>query len=110
MGKQANIKRNNFTFQPKDIVLLKLQLYRQATVHKRVSEKLAPRFFGPFTIIKKVEAFAYLLVFPSSSRIHPVFHVSLLQLYFKNKLATDFRPLPPHLDLPFDTDQDAGSN
>lgn len=110
MEKQANIKRKAFTFQPKDLVLIKLQPYQQATVHKRVSQKLAPRFFGPFTIIKRIREVAYLLDLPSSSRIHPIFHVSLLRPYFGDTLAFDFQPLPPHFDLPLIIAREVDSN
>lgn len=83
-----------YTFQPDDLVLLKLQPYRQNTVKKRTSEKLAKRFFSPFKIIKHVGEMAYLLDLPSSLWIHPVVHVSLLRPYFGTEPTTDFRPLP----------------
>ena len=44
--------------------------------------KLAPRYFGPFEIRSKVGEVAYRLVLPPKlSRIHPVFHVSILRKY-----------------------------
>ena len=44
--------------------------------------KLAPRYFGPFEIRSKVGEVAYRLVLPPElSRIHPVFHVSMLRKY-----------------------------
>ncbi|XP_058746621.1 uncharacterized protein LOC131619549 [Vicia villosa] len=86
MEKQANKKRTDYAFKEGDLVLLKLQSYRQSTVANRSSHKLAKRFFGPFKVIKRVGTVAYLLDLPSSSRIHPVVHVSLLRPYFSDHL------------------------
>ena len=44
--------------------------------------KLAPRYIGPFEIKSRVGEVAYRLVLPPElSRIHPVFHVSMLRKY-----------------------------
>ena len=42
-------------------------------------KKLAPRYAGPFTILSCVGKRAYTLDLPSSSRMHPTFHVDLLK-------------------------------
>ena len=42
-------------------------------------KKLGPKFLGPFRIIDVVGTQAYRLALPSSTRIHNVFHVSLLE-------------------------------
>ena len=41
--------------------------------------KLAPRYCGPFEIIKRVGSSAYQLALPPNVGIHPVFHVSRLK-------------------------------
>ena len=44
--------------------------------------KLALRYIGPFEIRARVGEVAYMLVLPPElSRIHPVFHVSMLRKY-----------------------------
>ena len=44
--------------------------------------KLSSRFIGPFEVLKKVGAVAYRLVLPPSlSGVHEVFHVSMLRKY-----------------------------
>ena len=44
--------------------------------------KLSPRFIGPFEIVQRVGECAYHLALPPSlSRVHDVFHVSMLRKY-----------------------------
>ncbi|XP_075078715.1 uncharacterized protein LOC142164603 [Nicotiana tabacum] len=45
-------------------------------------DNLGPRFIGPFKVSRRVGKVAYELSFPPSlSRVHPVFHVSMIWKY-----------------------------
>ncbi|VFQ92985.1 unnamed protein product [Cuscuta campestris] len=81
MREMANKKRRELSFAVGDWVLLKLQPYRQVSVHQRSSHKLSRRYYGPFEVAARIGETAYRLVFPDHARIHPVFHVSLLKPY-----------------------------
>jgi hypothetical protein len=49
-----------------------------------VHGKLAPRYIGPYKVLKRVGAVAYRLELPEEmSDIHPVFHVSQLRRCLK---------------------------
>jgi hypothetical protein len=60
-------------------VFLKLQPYVQSSLAKQAHQKLAFKFFSPYTILDKVGSGAYRLSLPPGSAIHLVFHVSQLK-------------------------------
>ena len=93
MRQQANKKQRDVEFTVGELVLVKLQPYRQSSVAKRLNPKLSRRYFGSFPIITRIGVVAYNLGLPPSSRIHPSFHVSLLKKYYGNPPQQCY-PLP----------------
>ena len=65
----------------KDRVFLKLSPWK-GVVHFGKRGKLSPRYIGPFEIIERVGPVAYRLDLPEElSRVHNVFHISMLRKY-----------------------------
>ncbi|KAK0582926.1 hypothetical protein LWI29_031198 [Acer saccharum] len=85
MKKVYDSKHKEKEYSVGDFVYLKLQPYRQLSVSTRRNLKLSPRFYGPYEILQRVGPVAYKLKLPATSRIHSVFHISLL----KKKIGGD---------------------
>ncbi|KAJ7960249.1 Ty3/gypsy retrotransposon protein [Quillaja saponaria] len=92
MRMQINKHRTDKAFQVGDKVYLKLQPYRQQSLVTRYHLKLSYKYFGPYVITRKVGAVAYELNLPSTSKIHPVFHVSQLKAAIGEHPATTIPP------------------
>ena len=72
----------------------------KGVIRFRKRGKLNPRYIGPFRIVERIGPVAYRLELPSKlSRIHNVFHVSMLRKYISD---------PSHVlePPPFELDED----
>ena len=82
------------SFEVGDLVYLRLQPCRQSSLKKKGAEKLKPRFYRPYKVIRKVGEVAYELELPSKRKIHNVFHVSSLKKIIGQHIAPSIE-LPP---------------
>ena len=72
----ADKRRRELYFEVGDLVYLKVSSIR-GTRRFQVQGKLAPRYIGPYRVVKTIGAIAYRIQLPEEmSDIHPVFHVS----------------------------------
>nr|GEW56581.1 hypothetical protein [Tanacetum cinerariifolium] len=75
MVMQANRKRTDVEYKIEDMVIVKLQPYRQVTLAKHYSNKSAKRYYGPFEVLERIGKVAYRLALPESKEEyegHPV--------------------------------------
>jgi hypothetical protein len=69
-------------------------LLRRNVKTTRPSGKLDFKKLGPFKVLAKISSHAYKLDLPSSMKIHPVFHVSLLEPVAQDPLPDQVNPPP----------------
>ncbi|GMF47835.1 unnamed protein product [Phytophthora fragariaefolia] len=89
-------RKNMLSFRRGDRVLLSTDGIQGSAVTNLVANKLAPRFIGPFKILKVIGD-AYTLGIPTSMRLHPTFYVGRLKPYVP---ATIPAPEAERLRLP----------
>ncbi|KAG6647689.1 hypothetical protein CIPAW_07G096100 [Carya illinoinensis] len=79
MKKHYDQGRRVENFEVGDCVYLKLQPYGQATLKRKLNLKLSKRYYGPFKVLEKLGEVAYRLELSPTSKLHPVFHVTVLK-------------------------------
>lgn len=97
MKQVADAKRRDIKIQEGDLVFLKLHLYRQQIVFKCAYQKLANKFYRPYSIEKRVGKMACELKLLKRSCILPIFHISLHKKKLGESCAANI-DLPPITD------------
>jgi hypothetical protein len=64
MKQQEDQGHSEHQFAEGDQVFLRLQPYKQTSLKAEHCQKLAPKFYGPYTVLKRVGQVAYQLAFP----------------------------------------------
>jgi len=90
-AKYYDAKHKRIEFQVGDKVWLSSRNIKT----QRPSKKLDWKRLGPYTILKRIGTQAYRLQLPSSFKIHPVFHVSLLDKHMESNIPDRIQPPPP---------------
>ena len=80
----ADKSRKDLEFEVEDRVFLKLSPWK-GVVRFGKRGKLNPRYIGPFEIAERIGQVAYRLDLPEElSRVHSVFHISMLRKYISD--------------------------
>jgi len=67
---------NERSFGVGNQIFLQLQPYKQMSLKQaKKDNKLSPKYYGPYKVLQKIGTMAYKLELPTSSQVHPVFHV-----------------------------------
>jgi hypothetical protein len=97
MKQQPDQHRSERSFEVGNWVFLRLQPYKHMSLKKaKKDNKLSPKYYGPYKVLQKIGTMAYKLEFPTSSRVHLVFHVSCLKKVIGDKILV--QNILPELD------------
>jgi hypothetical protein len=97
MKQQADQNCSERSFEVGDWVFLRLQLYKHMSLKQdKKDNKLSPKYYGPYKVLQNIGTMAYKLELPTSSRVHPVFHVSCLKKVIGDKISV--QTIFPELD------------
>lgn len=90
----ADKKRRDVQYEEGQMVYVCLCPHRQLSLQDQSPNKLAKCYFGPFPILERIGKVAYRLQLPEASKIHPVFHCSMLRPHH-GPLELPVSALPP---------------
>jgi hypothetical protein len=85
MKQQADQGHSECQFAEGDQVFLRLQPYKQTSLKAKHCQKLVPKFYGPYKVLKCVGQVTYQLSLPSQLKLHIVFHVSCLKKVIRTR-------------------------
>ena len=87
MKQHANQHCSEQSFKERDWVIMRLQPYKQMSL-KQINKdnKSVTKYYGPYKVLQKIVNMAYKLEFLSSSRVHPIFHVSCIKKVIGDKI------------------------
>ena len=102
-------RKNTYKFRVGDLVLLSTANLPEYVVSNLGSNKLLPRFIGPFKVTA-CKGDAYTIDIPTSMKLHPTFYVGRLKPYLPSVSAKPTEPdkgeqLDPEVTQPFCEDR-----
>lgn len=105
-GRQKNYadkRRKDLEFQQGDRVFLKVSPWK-GIMRFGKKGKLSPRYIGPYEVLERIGKVAYRLALPPElSRIHNVFHVSMLRKYIPDPShVLSYQPVELNEDLTYE--------
>lgn len=92
---QADKKRQDHNFKIGDKILLNAENITMPANSGLPSDKLKPRFIGPFTLLEQRSPVSFLVDLPPAYKIHNVFHVDLFRPYIESPIALGRRTTAP---------------
>ena len=96
---QADKHVRELSFKAGELVLLSTRNLKLKNDHQTIArQKLLPKYIGPYKVNQVIGKVAYKLDLPGSTRIHPVFHVSVLRKFVPQAGHSVARHMPMPLD------------
>lgn len=99
----ADRRRRDLEFEVGDYVFLKISPWKGVFRFGKKG-KLSPRFIGPFEVLERIGSVAYRVALPPQlSRLHNVFHVSVLRKYVPDSShVLNYQPIQIAEDMSYE--------